>query len=149
MDVFGRGTDEPSRPLLPPGICWICENSPQQEGMKVIDTRRNARAGGSMSHEAVRKYICEPCARECGSAVGMVTPEEYAEAEAEIKDQSFTLIALNERLEAAEAGQVKVVSVKDIEDAYQSVSISAPVIAEISESFANVLRNESVPSSAK
>ena len=115
MDVFGKGTDEPSRPLLPPGTCWVCENSPQQEGMKVIDTRRNTRAGGSMSHESVRKYICEPCARELGGAVGMVSPEEFAEVKQELGDSKFELISFRERLEAAEAGQVKVVSVKDIE----------------------------------
>lgn len=117
MDVFGRGTDEPSRPLLPPGICWVCENSPQQEGMKVIDTRRNARAGGSMSHEAVRKYICEPCARELGGAVGMVSPEEAAELKQAKTQAEFEAISLAERLEAAEAGQVKVVSADKILDA--------------------------------
>lgn len=120
MDVFGKGTAEPSRPLLPPGTCWICDNSPTQSEEKVIDTRRNSRAGGIQSHESVRKYICESCAREHGAAIGMVSPEEYAEAEAAIRDKDFELIALRERLEAAESRTVNVVPVADIDNLVQT-----------------------------
>lgn len=114
MDVFGKGTDEPSRPLLPPGTCWICDSSPTQEAEKVIDTRRNARPGGPTVHESVRKYICEGCAVELGLAVGMVPSEEHAELKQAHADAEFDAIALRERLEAAEAGQLKVVDVREV-----------------------------------
>jgi hypothetical protein len=86
MEVFGKGTPEGVRPLLPPGTCWICDQSPDQEGYRVIDTRRNARPGGPQVHESVRKYICEPCARQMGGAMGMVSPEEGAELRASIEE---------------------------------------------------------------
>jgi hypothetical protein len=111
MDVFGKGTDEPSRPLLPPGTCWVCENSPQQEGMKVIDTRRNARAGGSMSHESVRKYVCEPCARELGAAVGMITPEEHEQILDVAEGRREAMLVQAQQLEEARASQTRVISI--------------------------------------
>jgi hypothetical protein len=48
--------------------------------MKVIDTRRNTKAGGALSHLSNRIYICEPCAREMGAAMGQVSPEVYDRA---------------------------------------------------------------------
>jgi hypothetical protein len=116
VDVFGRGTAEPSRPLLTPGICWVCENSPQQEGMKVIDTRRNARAGGSMSHEAVRKYVCEPCARELGAAMGMVSEDKYLNALTYHEIASKRVNELEDELERVRSQQTQVVNAQAFVD---------------------------------
>lgn len=113
MDVFGKGTIEGTRPLLPPGTCWVCEQSPSQEAERVIDTRRNSRAGGSLSHESVRKYICESCATEMGGAMGMVSADEHAEVVAESTRQTYDLAALHDRLQVAESAQVKVAPVEE------------------------------------
>lgn len=114
MDVFGRGTEEGSRPLLPPGECWICEQSPTQEAIRVIDTRRNARPGGPLVHESVRKYICEDCVTELGQALGMVKADEYALLQS-IADSA---IEQRDRAEAAlaeaESNQTKVVDVREV-----------------------------------
>jgi hypothetical protein len=44
----------------------------------------------------------------------MVSPEEAAEIKQELADVQFEAIALSDRLEAAEAGQVKVVDVREV-----------------------------------
>lgn len=114
MDVFGKGTDEPSRPLLPPGMCWICDSSPTQEAEKVIDTRRNARPGGPTVHESVRKYICEGCARDMGKAMGMVDGEKYADAVAEVGALERALLDARAKLVEALDSQMRVVSADEL-----------------------------------
>lgn len=107
IDVFGFGTDEPTRPLLPPGLCWICENSPQQEAMKVIDTRRNSRPENRGQSE--RKYVCEPCAKELGAAVGQVSAEHAAHTGSVLQDFADENQRLRNDLAYAQTQQHKVV----------------------------------------
>lgn len=107
MDVFGYGTEEGTRPLLPPGTCWICENSPQQEAMKVIDTRRNSRPENRGQSE--RKYVCEPCAKELGAAVGQVSAEEYETLAKTSEQHSITAENMRAAWESASAQQTRVV----------------------------------------
>lgn len=116
MDVFGKGTDEPSRPLLPPGTCWICSNSPQQEAVKVIDTRRNTRAAGPQSHASTRIYVCEPCVVELGEAMGLVKRDEYESAVDKLRDADLELSRVRNDLEEARASQVRVVDAKELLD---------------------------------
>jgi hypothetical protein len=117
MDVFGKGTAEPSRPLLPPGECWICEQSPTQSVQRVIDTRRNTRAGGALSHESVRKYVCESCAVEMGAAMGMVPEAQYDEAIAAGRKLEAEVAELQGELALAQNAQTRVVSVDELETA--------------------------------
>lgn len=132
MDVFGKGTDEPSRPLLSPGVCWICEQSPIQEEYRVIDTRRNTQAGGSMSHLSNRKYICEPCALEMGGAMGMVPAERAAVLETEVRQLAADNVSLASQLETARAQQPRVLTVADVEASLSSV-VSETVRAELAK----------------
>ncbi len=116
MEIFGKGTVYGTRPLLEPGVCWICDQSPIQEEFRVIDTMRNARPGGPMTHQSVRKYICEPCAREMGAAMGMVHEDEHAAVEAELADTRESLDRVNEKLDAARKSQVRVIAADEIAD---------------------------------
>lgn len=128
MDVFGYGTDEPTRPLLPPGLCWICENSPQQEAMKVIDTRRNSRPENRGQSE--RKYVCEPCAKELGQAVGQVSAEEHLRLTSEHAQLSNDLESALDRLRVAELGQPVVVDIDQVIEALR-VKAADPVTAAL------------------
>lgn len=132
MDVFGKGTDEPSRPLLSPGVCWICEQSPIQEEYRVIDTRRNTQAGGSMSHLSNRKYICEPCALEMGGAMGMVKASDHEALLQDNADLSASVTRLTHELEVARTHQPRVLTVADVEASLSSV-VSETVRAELAK----------------
>lgn len=121
MDVFGKGTAEPSRPLLSPGVCWICDQSPIQEEYRVIDTRRNTQAGGAMSHLSNRKYICEPCALEMGGAMGMVSPEEAATLDANAKDFYDRMVEAQDELEQVRSQQLRVVAADGLVDEFTSL----------------------------
>jgi hypothetical protein len=110
-----------SRPLLPPGTCWICDQSPQQDEYRVIDTRRNARPGGPTTHESVRKYICEPCAREMGDAIGMVAWERHVSVVDALASTRETVAHTEYALSKAEAAQTRVVSEAEILAALKDV----------------------------
>jgi hypothetical protein len=110
MDVFGKGTEEGTRPLLPPGDCWICANSPQQEEMKVIDTRRNTQAGGTLSHASNRIYICEPCVLQLGQALGMASAVETEAAQTAGRALEEQVAQLEGELALARNEQHRVVS---------------------------------------
>jgi len=114
MDVFGKGTLEPSRPLLPPGTCWTCANSPQQEAMKVIDTRRNTQAGGALSHASNRIYICEPCVIQLGKALGMASAAEHESVVQSVGGWGARVAELEVELEDARAQQHRVVDPTEI-----------------------------------
>ena len=114
IDVFGKGTAEPSRPLLPPGICWVCSNSPQQEAMKVIDTRRNTQAGGTLSHASNRIYVCEPCIDQLAGALGFVPRDEYESVVDKLRDSDLELSRVQTDLREAQSSQVRVVSADDV-----------------------------------
>lgn len=103
-------------PLLPPGVCWICDQSPIQEEYRVIDTHRNARPGGPQVHESVRKYICEPCAREMGGAMGMVPPETHATTSALLAETNREVLELRNELDAERERKVRVIAADEIAD---------------------------------
>lgn len=114
MDVFGYGTEEGSRPLLPPGTCWICDQSPQQEAMKVIDTRRNSRAGGVSHGASERKYICQPCAEEMGKAMGQVSESDHQAVVGVATELQQTVSDLRYELEQTQGQQTRVVEANDL-----------------------------------
>ena len=114
MDVFGFGTEEGSRPLLPPGLCWVCDNSPTQEAEKVIDTRRNSRPGPHAIHTTERKYVCESCAKELGKAIGLIGRDEFDKVVDELRDASLERDRLQARLERAESEQVRVIGADEV-----------------------------------
>ena len=126
--IFGKGTEHGTRPLLPPGVCWICDQSPIQEEYRVIDTHRNARPGGPQVHESVRKYICEPCAREMGAAMGMVDGDEHAVVVENRDHLSDQLIQAYRDLDDARASQTRVVIADEIADV-----VSETVRAELAK----------------
>jgi hypothetical protein len=128
MEVFGKGTPEGVRPLLPPGTCWICDQSPDQEGYRVIDTRRNARPGGPQVHESVRKYICEPCARQMGGAMGMVPQEAIESARDFARKLQHEASDLRAELDRTRGQQVRVVAADEIADV-----VSETVRAELAK----------------
>jgi hypothetical protein len=140
VDVFGKGTDEPSRPLLPPGTCWVCENSPQQEAMKVIDTRRNSRAGGVSKAVSERKYVCEPCAKELGQAVGQVSAEEFALVNENASHLADLYQQATYDLEQAQKSQTRVVSADEIADV-----VSETVRAELAKTVKKVPATKTKP----
>lgn len=127
MDVFGYGTDEPSRPLLPPGTCWICDQSPQQEAMKVIDTRRNSRAEKNGISE--RKYICEPCAVEMGKAMGQVSAEVYEDQRRALAESQDLIVHISQQRDDARSSQTQVVSVDSLKELLQHAVDTASVVA--------------------
>lgn len=120
MDVFGYGTDEVSRPLLSPAICFICENSPTQEAQKVIDTTREFNPE-CLTRLSGRKYVCGACAEELGKAVGMVSQAQFATVEQMLIETSASVVALNDQVEEALATQTRVVSTDEIADAVSEV----------------------------
>lgn len=83
IQVYGRGD---LTPLLPPGICLICEQRPKLEDELILDTTRNIHVDFPF-HLAGRKYVCEPCAVELGTAVGLVSGDELQET----LEQALTL----------------------------------------------------------
>lgn len=130
MDVFGKGTDEPSRPLLSPAVCFICENSPSQDAHRVIDTRREFNPE-ALTRLSGRKYICEPCATEMGGAMGLVSPEQYSRVRDERDATMGDLVVVSAKLARAEESQVHVVAVNEIVDV-----ISETVRVELSKQIA-------------
>lgn len=130
MDVFGAGTEEGSRPLLPPGLCWICDQSPTQEAIKVIDTRRNARPGGPLVHESVRKYICEDCIVELGHAIGMVSADKYHNALTYHEIASKRVRDLEDELAEARSQQTRVVDPDELTDGFIA-AVKAAVAEEV------------------
>jgi hypothetical protein len=131
MDVFGRGTGEPSRPLLNPGICFICENSPSQEEIKVIDTRREFNPN-CLTKLSGRKYVCESCATEMGQAVGMVSRDEHLDTVAEVEDLESSLGRVNARLDEAVSSQHRVVSFDELKPGIESI-VSETVRTELAK----------------
>lgn len=65
-------------PLLAPGICLLCEQRPKLEYELMLDTMRNIHVDFPF-RLAGRKYICEPCAVELGTVVGLVSGVELQE----------------------------------------------------------------------
>ena len=104
-------------PLLPPGVCWICDQSPIQDEYRVIDTHRNARPGGAATHESVRKYICEPCAREMGGAMGMVSHEDHLEVIDEVEELEAELRRVRDQRDAALNSQTRVLDFDSVREA--------------------------------
>jgi len=82
--------------------------------MKVIDTRRNTRAGGALSHLSNRIYICEPCAREMGGAMGQVSPEVYDRAVEALHESEQRESTLETALANALAQQHQVVDAREL-----------------------------------
>lgn len=61
-------------PLDPPGICCLCEASPQREiGEQVVDTEYQTQRGTRL---AGRKYVCEKCIVGLNSALNLPFPED-------------------------------------------------------------------------
>lgn len=102
--------------------------SPIQEEHRVIDTRRNARPGGPTSHASVRKYICEPCAREMGAAMGMVDGDAFEAVQADRLAYHKREQELEAELAAARSSQVRVVVADEIADV-----VSQTVRAELAK----------------
>lgn len=138
MDVFGYGTDEPSRPLLPPGLCWICDNSPTQSAEKVIDTRRNSRPGPHAIHTTERKYVCGGCATDLGKAVGMVPGDDLRAVARDLHAAEDRAAHLAADLAAARESQTRVVPADDI---------AALVRAEVAKLKPKPAAKASVPAS--
>jgi hypothetical protein len=113
MDVFGYGTEEGSRPLMSPAICFICENSPTQEAERVIDTTREFNPE-CLTRLSGRKYVCEGCATEMGRAMGQVSVRQYEEVVAELRSMEDITISLAEKLDAARDEQHVVVDAKEL-----------------------------------
>lgn len=124
MDVFGKGTDEPSRPLLSPAVCFICENNPSQEEHRVIDTRREFNPE-ALTRLSGRKYICEPCATEMGSAMGMVSATDYT--------------AVVDDLRLSELNELQLISELDAE---RDLKVRVVAAAEVAEAVGEMLREE-------
>lgn len=82
--------------------------------MKVIDTRRNTQAGGTLSHASNRIYICEPCATECGEAIGLVKRAEFESVVDKLRDADLKLKRTEEDLEEARTQQTRVLSLADV-----------------------------------
>lgn len=85
--------------------------------MKVIDTRRNSRAGGVSHAASERKYICEPCASELGAAVGMLSKGLYDAVVQDLHVTQQNAVDLQAKLDEARTQQTRVVNVSDLEEA--------------------------------
>ena len=72
----------PEFPLLPPGLCCICEK--RDPGVHMVDTRLE---NHYMPPSPVtgRKYVCESCVRAMGATIGMVEANEYAGLKGDMK----------------------------------------------------------------
>ena len=61
------------RPLLAPGVCFICEASPDG---KWVDCVRDWEPNG-YTHLNGRKYLCESCIIQSAKEVGMVEQDVF------------------------------------------------------------------------
>lgn len=67
--------------LLPPSICIICEEAPQE---KVIDTLRVHKTGVASALNG-RKYVCERCASEFAKLLGFEKGEHVKQAAIDVE----------------------------------------------------------------
>jgi hypothetical protein len=107
--------------LLTPAICFLCENSPQQEAMKVVDTRREFNPQG-LSALSGRKYFCQGCCEDLGAAMGMVKKEELLVERAYRIEAEAQVVELEGELIDARTQQNRVVAVDEISDYLNSLT---------------------------
>lgn len=55
--------------MLAPGVCTVCEMSPDRKSQKVVDTLREHRVGELVTPLTGRKYICQPCVVQAFNAL--------------------------------------------------------------------------------
>lgn len=65
------------RPVLPPGICVICERSWQTGDKDWVDTLRHFDVG-VVTFLTGKKVVCDSCAAEMAEKIGYVNPLEFA-----------------------------------------------------------------------
>jgi hypothetical protein len=97
--------------------------------MQVIDTRRNSRAGGVSKAVSERKYICEPCAKELGQAVGLVPAEDHSRTVEALATSERLGLQLERDLSEARSQQSRVVNADEIADV-----VSETIRAELAKS---------------
>ena len=76
MELYLKG-EHPE--LLPPGICFICEERPLANHDSIIDTHRDYETPFPTLLMG-RKYLCGNCARDYGRKIGLVDADELNEA---------------------------------------------------------------------
>lgn len=84
------------KPQLPPGVCFICEMSPN---VRYIDTFRDFE-GVVKERIDGRKYLCEECIEDGAKKFGFVTPEEFDAFYANLKNVEAELARVKKELEA-------------------------------------------------
>jgi hypothetical protein len=94
--------------------------------MKVIDTRRNTQAGGALSHVSTRKYVCEPCVKQLGEAMGMVSAEVHAQVACDGSDAMADCVKLAHELSEAREAQTRVVDADEILARIEKLTKPAP-----------------------
>jgi hypothetical protein len=105
--------------VLPPGLCFICETTPQ-EGDLVVDTGRNFYAAAPTNLDG-RKYLCGGCISSAGKQIGLASDEALNKAAAERDIALGRLAALRDRCRAL-ASELS-------EEILNKVELAAPVVA--------------------
>lgn len=94
--------------------------------MKVIDTRRNSRPENRGQSE--RKYVCEPCAKELGAAVGQVSAEKHQRMWDHRDELGKAYNDVQLELESVRAQQTRVVSVEEVAAYLKSNAPGTPTV---------------------
>lgn len=96
--------------LLPPGVCIICEQTPDAEA-DIVDTNKTL-VTGFPYHLEGRKYVCAPCIESLGAEIGLISDAKAKEADRRREEAEFRLTATSQRIEEI-AGQLLSGSLED------------------------------------
>lgn len=109
LDVFGAGIEV--RPLKEPGICFICEATPQQDVERVVNTMRYF-TPGPITKLSGTKYVCEGCATDLGKSMGLVDRDQYDDVCDLVSSLTQEIIEKDRKLSALESLQAAIAELK-------------------------------------